>query len=233
MAGWQNSKKFKTRKSSLEFCLMEAQKTIKEKHPVVIVERGWKDYLGECLLIVFSVALAIGLTEYFNGLNEKKQAYKILHQLKEELVENKKSATEQYAYHLKVFRYIDSAKNNPAFAKKFLDSGEVHINILMPEGAIYKDLNEVAWQQAKQNNVFEYIDLSTYSLLNDIYNNQERYLNLEPNLATLLISYQSRDTKNLQTTLTLIHDVLFAWIVERTPRLIKQYQKAINILSNY
>lgn len=212
---------------------MESKKTKKEKHPSVVVERGWKDYLGECLLIVFSVLLALVLTEYFNSLREKKQAYEILHQLKEELIENKKSATEQYAYHLKVFGYIDSAKRNLAFAKKFLDTSEVNINSLMPEGAIYKDLNEVAWQQAKQNDVFKYLDFSTYSLLANIYNNQERFLNLEPSLGTLLISYQSRNPENLQTTLTLIHDVLFAWVVERTPRLIKQYQKAINILSNY
>jgi hypothetical protein len=205
----------------------------KEKHQIVIVERGWKDYLAECLLIVFSVLLALGLTEYFNSLHEKKQAYEILHQLKEELIANKKDAAEQYAYHLQVFKRIDSAKKNPVFAEQFLDSGEVHLAVLMPEGALHKDLNEVAWQQAKQNNVFKYLDFSTYSLLTDIYNNQERYLNLEPSLATLLINYQSRDANNIQTTLTLIHDVLFAWIVERTPRLINLYQKAINILSKY
>ena len=212
---------------------MQAKKPVKEKHPTVTVERGWKDYMGECLLIVFSVLLALGLTEYFNGLHEKKQAYEILRQLKEELISNKKEAAEQYAYHLQVFKRIDSAKNNPVFAKQFLDSGKVHLAVLMPEGALYKDLNEVAWQQAKQNDVFKYLDFSTYSLLTDIYNNQERYLNLEPSLANLLVNYQSRDAANIQTTLTLIHDVLFAWIVERTPRLINQYQKAINILSKY
>ncbi len=212
---------------------MQAKKPVKEKHPTVTVERGWKDYMGECLLIVFSVLLALGLTEYFNGLHEKKQAYEILHQLKEELIANKKNAAVQYAYHLQVFKRIDSAKNNPVFAKQFLDSGKVHLAVLMPEGALYKDLNEVAWQQAKQNDVFKYLDFSTYSLLTDIYNNQERYLNLEPSLANLLVNYQSRDAANIQTTLTLIHDVLFAWIVERTPRLINQYQKAINILSKY
>ena len=214
---------------------MQAKKPVKEKikHPLVTVERGWKDYLGECLLIVFSVLLALVLTEYFNSLHEKKQAHQILHQLREELIENRKSATEQYAYHLQVFKKIDSAKTNAVFAKRFLDSGEVHINVLMPHGAIYKDLNEVAWQQAKQNDVFKYLDFSTYSLLTDIYNNQERYLNFEPSLASLLINYQSRDAANLQTTLTLIRDVLYAWIVERTPRLINQYQKAINILNKY
>ena len=212
---------------------MQSKKATKEKHPTVTVERGWKDYMAECLLIVFSVLLALGLTEYFNSLHEKKQAYEILRQLKEELISNKKDAAEQYVYHLQVFRLIDSAKNNPGFAKQFLDSGEVHLAVLMPEGALYKDLNEVAWQQAKQNNVFKYLDFSTYSLLTDIYNNQERYLNLEPSLASLLINYQSRDAADIQTTLTLIHDVLFAWIVERTPRLINLYQKAINILSKY
>lgn len=212
---------------------MQSKKAVKEKHPTVTVERGWKDYLAECLLIVFSVLLALGLTEYFNSLHDKKQAYEILHQLKEELIANKKNAEKQYAYHLQVFKRIDSAKINPVFAKQFLDSGEVHLGVLMPEGALYKDLNEVAWQQAKQNDVFKYLDFSTYSLLTDVYNNQERYLNLEPSLASLLINYRSRDVSNLQTTLTLIHDVLFAWIVERTPRLINQYQKAINILSKY
>jgi hypothetical protein len=205
----------------------------KEKHLVVVVERGWKDYLAECLLIVFSVLLALALTEYFNNLHEKKQANEILYQLKEELIKNKRDAQEQYEYHLQVFKYIDSAKKNAGFAKTFLDNGILHLDVLMPEGALRHDLNEVAWQQAKQNDVFRYIDFSTYSLLTDIYNNQERFLNLEPSIANLLTSYESRDSKNLQTTLTLIHDVLFAWIVERTPRLINLYQQAIDKLSKY
>ena len=203
------------------------------KHPVVTVERGWKEYAGECLLIVFSVILALGLTEYFTKLHEESHAKEILHQLREELISNRKDAAEQYQYHQQVFRNIDSAKSNAAFAHKFLDSGILHLSALMPQGALLHDLNEVAWQQAKQENVFSYIDISTYRLLTDIYDNQERFLNLEPNLANLLISYESRKQENLQTTLTLVHDILFAWIVERTPRLEKLYQQAIDELSKY
>jgi len=209
------------------------EKKNKKHHPVVIVERGWKEYVGECILIVFSVILALGLTEYFTKLHEKRQAMEILHQLREELISNKKFAEEQYAYHLQVFRNIDSAKSHPVYAHQFLDSGKLHFNVLMPQGALLHDMNEVAWQEAKQNNVFEYLDISTYRLLTDIYDNQERFLNLEPSLANLLISYQSRNEENLQTTLTLIHDILFAWIVERTPRLIKLYQQAIDELNKY
>src|SRR5436305_407536 len=178
--------------------------------PEVSVVRNWKEYLGECALIVFSVLLALALTEYFNSLHEKSEANEILHQLREELISNKQNAALQYAYHLQVFRNIDSAKKNPAYAKKFLDSGKLHLDALMPQGALLKDLNEVAWQQAKQNNVFRYLDLQTYSMLTDAYDNQERFLNLEPSLERLLISFDSRRPENLQVTLTLIHDVLFA-----------------------
>lgn len=201
--------------------------------PEVSIVRNWKEYLGECFLIVFSVLLALVLTEYFNSLHEKSQAKEILHQLREEVISNKKNAALQYAYHQQVFRNIDSAKKNIIYAKKFLDSGKLHLDVIMPEGALLKDLNEVAWQQAKQNNVFKYLDLSTYSLLTDAYDNQERFLNLEPSLERLLISFESRKPENLQTTLTLIHDILWAWIVQRTPSLLKKYEKAIDKLRNY
>src|ERR1700759_1442522 len=144
---------------------MQSKKTIKEKHPIVIVERGWKDYLGECLLIVFSVALAIGLTEYFNNLHDKNKDREILRQLKDELIANKNDAQDQYTYHLQVFKLIDSAKNNAAFAKKFLDSEKVHLSVIMPLGATRHDLKDVAWQLAKQNDVISKIDYGTYSLL--------------------------------------------------------------------
>jgi hypothetical protein len=201
--------------------------------PEVSVIRNWKEYLGECLLIVFSVALALGLTEYFNSLNDKNKADEILHQLRLELISNKEDAQDQYTYHLHVFTLVDSAKTNPVFAKKFLDSGKIHLNVIMPKGALRHDLKEVAWQQAKENNVFSRIDFDTYSLLVGIYSNQEKIHNLEPSLEKILISYDSRKPENLQVTLTLIHDALYGWVVERTPELLRTYQVAINRLSKY
>ena len=87
---------------------------------------------------------------------------------------NKKAEEEQYAYHLQVLKNIDSALHHPEFAKNFInDSGEIDLaNTIAPHGVLRHDLNDVAWQIAKQNNVFSKIDLSTYSLLTDIYANQ-------------------------------------------------------------
>ncbi len=212
---------------------MQEPKKVRERHPVVIIEREWKEYLGECLLIVFSVILALGLTEYFTSLHDNKKANEILHQLHEELMNNKQDAQKQYDYHLQVFKTIDSAEKNPLFAKQFLDSGKVHLNVIFYKGVLLNDLNDVAWQQAKQNDVFSRIDYKTYSLLTDIYNSQERFLNLEPSIEKILISYDARKPENLQVTLILLHDAIYGWVTERTPHLLKNYQEAIDKLSKY
>src|SRR6476646_9890911 len=88
--------------------------------PEVSVVRNWKEYLGESLLIIFSVVLALGLTEVINNLNEKRKTNEVLHQLREELIANKKAEEEQYQYHLQVLKNIDSALRNPSFAQQFI-----------------------------------------------------------------------------------------------------------------
>lgn len=208
-------------------------KKVKEKHPIVVVERDWKEYFGECLLIVFSVILALGLTEYFTSLHNKNKADEILHQLKQELISNRYDVLEQAKYHEQVFKLIDSAKKNPPFAKKFLDSGELHLDVIMPKGAVSHDLKDVAWQQAKENDVFSRIDIDTYGKLSSIYANQQRFLNLEPSIATILLSYDSRKQENIQVTLTLLHDAIFGWAYGRTSDLVQKYNIAINKLSKY
>ncbi|TMI86289.1 MAG: hypothetical protein E6H06_21165 [Bacteroidetes bacterium] len=63
---------------------------LKKERPEVIIIRGWKEYAGESLLIIFSVILALILTEVFNKLHEEQQTKEVLHQLREELIANKK-----------------------------------------------------------------------------------------------------------------------------------------------
>ena len=128
---------------------------------------------------------------------------------------------------------IDSALHNLAYAEQFISNGEVHINVIVDSGVLRHDLNDVAWQIAKQNNVFSKIDFSTYSLLNDIYDNQERISKAEEKIGDLLLSWESRKPENLRTTLILMRDNYFAWEIERAPKLLNFYQKAIDILTNY
>src|SRR2546423_182791 len=158
------------KKDTLE---IQPQKTKKER-PEVITVRNWKEYLGESLLIIFSVILALFLTEKFTKLHEERQTEQVLHQLRDELISNKQSEEDQYQYHRKIMKNIDSALHNPGYTQKFIDNGEVHLSALIDSGVLKHDLNDVAWQVAKQNNVFAKLDLDTYRLLTDIYDNQQR-----------------------------------------------------------
>src|SRR5258708_25447421 len=101
---------------------IQSQKIKKERIEVITI-RNWKEYLGESLLIVFSVILALSLTEWFTKLHEERQTSQVLRQLRDELISNKKAEEEQYQYHLRVIKNIDSALNDPAFAQQFINNG--------------------------------------------------------------------------------------------------------------
>jgi len=158
-----------------------------------------------------------------------------LHQLREELIENKRSETEQYAYHSEVLKKIDSALHDPDIAKKFIADGKVDLSIITPppHGLLLHDLNDVAWQVAKQNNIFSKLDLETYSLLTDIYNNQDRITKSENEIAKVLLAWESRKPENLRTTLILVRDNFQGWAIGRAPALLNLYQRAIDKLSKY
>ena len=93
--------------------------TAKEKNtrPEVITVRTWKEYLGESLLIIFSVLFALLLTEIFNNIHEKQHTREILTAVRSELIANMNREKEQYQYHLQVLKNIDSALNNPVYRK--------------------------------------------------------------------------------------------------------------------
>ena len=200
----------------------------------VVTVRNWKEYLGESVLIIFSVVLALILTEIFNKIHEDRQTVRVLHQLKEELIDNKRLETDQYQYHLQVLKNIDSALRHPEFAKKFMHDGAIDItHTIAPEGVLHHDLNSVAWEIAKQSNAFGGIDIKTYRLLTDIYDNQQRITSSEDKIAVVLLSYESRKPENLRTTLQLVADNYHAWDVDRAPRLLHLYQNAIDELNDY
>ncbi len=209
------------------------EKTKTNERPEVIVVRNWKEYLGESLLIVFSVALAIILTEIFTKIHEDRQTREILHELRQELKSNHEAESIQYQYHIQVLHNIDSALMDEKYRKSFIDSGVIHLPAIAPHGITRKDLDDVAWQVAKENNIISKLNLKTYSLLTDIYDNQQRITKLENEIGKVLLSYESRRTENARLTLILIRDNYHAWAVDRAPVLLVKYQKAIDELSDY
>ena len=98
--------------------------------------RNAKEYLGESLLIIFSVVLALLLTELFNKLHENSREKEILSKLRQELVNNKKAEEIQYQYQLQVLKNIDSALLHPEYAKQFIDNGVINLKAIAPDGVL-------------------------------------------------------------------------------------------------
>jgi len=196
----------------------------------VYVLRDIREYLGESVLIIFSVLLALGLSEYFNSLHDKKNTRELLQNIKTELIRNKQSAQDQYVYEKSILNRIDSALKTPSFAQKIVVNDEFHLGYLAPLGVVNRDLSSVAWEVAKSNNITGKASFDLISKLTDIYANQARIDKLEEKVAAVLLSPESRKTINIHETLTLLGDNYHGWAYDRAPSLIKKYDEAIKAI---
>jgi hypothetical protein len=206
---------------------------VKKEIPEVVTIRTWKEYIEESVLIIFSVVLALSLTELFQKIHEDKRLRQVVHELRQELISNRKAEEIQLRYHLQVLKNIDAALADPAIAQKFINSGALNLKIIAPEGVLCRDLDDVAWEVAKQNNIFTKLDLGTYRLLTTIYDNQQRIVKSESEIARVLESWESRKPENLRTTLILVKENYLGWAVDRAPELLARYQEAIEKLRSY
>jgi hypothetical protein len=199
----------------------------------VYVLRDLREYLGESLLIIFSVLLALFLTEFINKLHEKSQTRELMENIKNELVKNRQLEKAQYAYQQDILKRLDSAINNPALQHKIISNGEFHHQYIFSgdHGVLYGDLSKVAWEVAKSQNIFPQLDFKLVAQLTSIYDDQERIGKLEDKVGGIFLSYGSRDASNARETLILMRDNYKGWAVDRAPGLIKQYDAAIKALS--
>lgn len=200
--------------------------------PEVYILRDWKEYLGESFLIIFSVILALVLTEYFNNLHDKKETKELLDNIKAELIHNKQFEHEQYTYQKNALKAIDSALKTPSFQQKILTDGELHLNYIAPEGVVNRDLSTVAWEIAKSHNITTKVSFKLIAKLTDIYANQARIDKVEEKVANVLLSWESRRPENIRTTLLLLRDNYKGWAFDRAPSLIAKYDEAIKMLDD-
>jgi len=220
---------------------MEEKSAVPNKKPAhpakkhkqeVYTLRDMREYFGESLLIIFSVLLALVLTEYINNLHEKSQTRELMENIKNELVKNKQVEIAQYAYQLQVIKRIDSAISDPVLQHKIIANGEFHYEYIFSggHGVLYGDLSKVAWEVAKSQNIFPKIDIKLVEQLTSIYDDQERIGKLEDKIGGIFLSYESRNENNARQTLILMRDNYKGWAVDRAPGLILQYDAAIKAI---
>jgi hypothetical protein len=202
----------------------------KHPHPQVVVVRDWKEYLGESALIIFSVLLALILTEWVNKIRENQETVVLIEDVRNELISNKKFVEEQYRYHQQVIRTIDSALVNQELLARIVQNNEFNLKLIAPAGIQYRFLSDAAWDRAKQHNIAGKIGLNELAILSHIYQDQVRIMKTEEEVANVFLDWRSRDPANTRVALILMRDKFHGWAVDRVPGLLIQYQLAIDQL---
>jgi hypothetical protein len=199
----------------------------------VYTMRDWKEYLGESILIVFSVLLALFLTEYFNGLHEKEHTRNMVKNIVAELNQNKQSIQEMRLYNLQVLATIDSALVNKDLQNSLVSNDEFHLKAIAPQGVLYRYLNNEAWSIAKSSNILSKLDFETDAILTRVYEDQSRMLKVEDEVAKVILDRASRDPKQVHATLILIRDIYHGWAVDRVDGLLQTIDLAIKKIEKH
>ena len=195
--------------------------------------RDWKEYLGESFMIVFSVFLALFLTERVSKLHERENTKNLLKSIEAELNHNKKALLEMQDYNLMVFSKIDSVLVDKKLQKKLVSKDEFHLDVIAPHGIQYRFLDNDAWSIGKNNNIISKIDIETVSILTKVYENQDRIAKIEDEVAKVIFDRSSRDPRQVRKTLILIKDIYRGWVVDRVPGLLSQMDSAIVKIERY
>ena len=202
------------------------------KHFVYTI-RDWKEYLGESLLIIFSVLLALIVTEFINNLHEKENTKNTLKNISSELSHNKIAIQEMNQYNMQVLAKIDSALVDGKLQEQFVSNDELHLGVIAPQGVLYRYLDNEAWTIAKNNNVMSKVDAETIAILTKVYEDQGRMMKVEDEVAKVIFDRASRDTKQVHATLILIRDIYHGWAVDRTGELLTKIDNAINKIGTF
>ena len=205
----------------------------KHKKKYVYPIRDWKEYLGESLMIVFSVLLALFLTEHINKLHERENTKSLLRSISAELNHNRKFILEMQDYNLMVLSKIDSVLVDKKLQKKLVSKDEFHLEVIAPHGIQYRFLDNDAWAIGKNNNIISKIDIETVSILTKVYENQDRIAKIEDEVAKVIFDRASRDPRQVRKTLILIKDIYHGWVVDRIPGLLSQIDSAIVKIEKY
>jgi len=190
--------------------------------------RGWKEYSGDSLLIVFSVLLALFLTEGVNKLHQRRNTKDLLRNVASELRNNKKAILEMQKYNLKVLSKIDSALTSKIIQDSLISNDEFHLNIIAPAGVLFRYMEDDAWTIAKSNNIMSRIDIESISILTKIYKDLERIMKVEDEVAKVVFDRTSRDPRQVHATLVLIRDIYHGWVVDRAAGLIFRIDIALS-----
>ncbi len=213
--------------------LPENEKRSSEPAPV-IVQEDKRRYLYEGALIVLSVLLALFLNEVRNSWQESQRTREIIENLRNELTKNKATVKEHYNYITTVLHNVDSARTSDSYRSELFKDDIFLFGGIASDGVFnYGFIDEVAWEIARNNNIYSKIDFETVSLLTEIYRQQAFVNKGYEDVWEVVKTRESLDPEKSLETLNLISLAYRGYSYDRMPQLIRFYDEALEKLGVY
>lgn len=185
----------------------------------------------EAILIVFTVSLALALSEWRVSVKENRTKEAVLRNIASELEDNKSDLELKMAYHLAMSQKLNNYLNSDSLWNTLNYSSGMEAMIQILEKGIWNPkLQSGAWRSAELSGVVNTFDYETIYLLSNVYSVQEAgpesswkqlaKLFADPN------SYDPSSAKRLAQMLSLGFKELYS----QEKSLVLSYEEALNTI---
>lgn len=194
-----------------------------------------KKYLGEGLLIVFSVLFALFINKWFDDYQTYKRKETAQESIEKELERNLAVMETWRESHQKIKAQIASVLSGKADSviTQLQQHGFFHMGALTDEESLFnKSPSNTAWESVKTSGLISEFDYETVMMLTEVYDLQEGMLNKTlMNVLNLYFDRASHDMENVEETL--IQFQLRFWeLTGQEVRLVERYKEALATLQN-
>ncbi|MFS4466981.1 hypothetical protein [Maribacter sp. 2210JD10-5] len=187
--------------------------------------------LSESALIVFSVLLALFISEWRNDYNENKQTQVIIKNIREEISENQKFLETYIPYHEQVKKRINQAYVQDSLETTFFSDKSFDISNVAPNGILQDRLNNIVWTVAKADKITNRIPLQESKILYEIYDQQNTVNKTVERIIAFLSSREIHRKESLDESVIVLR-TLFNELVGQEKYLNYQYENALKELKN-
>ncbi|MEO9483210.1 MAG: hypothetical protein ABJG47_07180 [Ekhidna sp.] len=186
----------------------------------------------EALLIVFTVLLALGLSEWRSSIKEDQTREAVLNNILKELQANKNDLDRKMDYHLAMSQKLGRYLSNDSLWNSLTYNSGMEAMIQILERGIWNPiLQNSAWRSAELSGVVNTFDYETTYILSGVYRVQEEGPDSSwKKIAGLFADPTSYDAGSARR-LALMLNLGFAELHSQEKSLTKSYDKAINHLS--
>ena len=190
-----------------------------------------KEYIMQCLLIVFSVVLGLYLSERIEERKTRQESYELLTTIKSEVNNNMKLLEKWGPYHRDILKNLNSLSQEEEFIAAFVNDKDVLFEKLFTKGTLMDrtPVND-AWDIAKSHPLIMNIEHDKLIILSRVYKQQE--MTFKPIMLKIGDLFNSKDVNKEQEAKSNL-DILsnhFHELVAREIALMGYYKEAAEIL---